>query len=201
MEVKNNKTENPLAYYREKFKTMDPEAMGNKSCVKYENGVFSHRLLNREVRIKWPEMTGTYEDGSPLGDYNLILVSRYIMEGAAAPAGDKMYSYPEMPWGPVYERQFKGRCINRLSGTYGRNPEGFKKACSLLGGISVKGGDLAYDIEFMPQLKLRLILWLPDEEFPANAQILFSENFPLAFTAEDMAVVGDVLLNAMKGKW
>ena len=39
------------------------------------------------------------------------------------------------------------------------------------------------------------------EEFRAAAQILFSDNFSSAFSAEDIAVVGDVLLNAMKGRW
>lgn len=201
MEIKNNKTENPLAYYREKFKSADPQAMALKSCTEYKDGIFYMQLLNRKLELKWPELTAVYEDGSPLADYNLILVARYVMEGASAPTGTKMYAYPEMPWGEVYERQFRGRVIGRMAGTYGHNLDGFKAACESIGGVAVSGGDAAYDIEFMPGLVLRLILWLPDEEFPANAQVLFSENFPMAFTAEDMAVAGDVLLNAMKGRW
>ena len=35
-------------------------------------------------------------------------------------------------------------------------------------------------------------------EFPPNAQILFSDNFRYAFTAEDLAVVGDIVLGRMK---
>ena len=201
MEIKNNKTENPLAIYRLKYKTLDPAASAARSGVKYEDGVFTAALLNRTVSLKWPQITAQYEDGSPVSDTNLILIARYVMEGALTPSAGKLLSYPEMPWGPVYERQFRGRCINRLSGVYGHNPEGFRAACEAVGGIAAEGGDIAYDVELMPHFTMRLLLWLPDEEFGASAQILFSENFPLGFTAEDMAVAGDVLLNAMKGKW
>lgn len=48
---------------------------------------------------------------------------------------------------------------------------------------------------------IRLSIWEGDNEFPASAQILFSDNFSAAFTAEDIAVAGDITLNALKGKW
>ncbi|HIQ95452.1 MAG TPA: DUF3786 domain-containing protein [Candidatus Limivivens merdigallinarum] len=37
-----------------------------------------------------------------------------------------------------------------------------------------------------------------DEEFAPSAQILFSDNFPVAYTAEDVAYIGDVVLDYMK---
>jgi hypothetical protein len=43
-----------------------------------------------------------------------------------------------------------------------------------------------------------MILWEGDDEFPPSAQILFSDNFPVSFQAEDMAVMGDVIIGAMK---
>lgn len=42
------------------------------------------------------------------------------------------------------------------------------------------------------------ILWAGDEEFPPSAQILFSDNFPLSFEAEDLAVVGDISIGTLK---
>ena len=130
------------------------------------------------------------------------------MEGVQAESSGKMYSYPEMPWGPVYEVQFRGRCISRMAGTYGHNIKGFKEGMEKIGakeareasGRFASGADCAYDIPFLPKLTIRALIWEADEEFPASAQILFSDNFPLAFTAEDMAVIGDIFLNAMKGK-
>ena len=50
----------------------------------------------------------------------------------------------------------------------------------------------------MRGLTIRFLLWLGDDEFPPNAQILFSDNFRSAFTAEDMANIGDIVMNRMK---
>ena len=40
--------------------------------------------------------------------------------------------------------------------------------------------------------------WEGDDEFPPSSQILFSDNFPVSFAAEDMAVMGDVIIGSLK---
>ncbi len=209
MEVINNKTDNPIRIYREKFKDIDPQRASERCGCRYEDGAFEIKLMNRTVKLTYPEMETFYEDGSKTADYILILLSRYVMEGTAAESSGKMMSFPEMPWGQVYEKAFRGRCINRMSGTYGHDLAGFAASMKRIGACESKdgegrfsgGADSAYDIEFMPGLTIRALIWEADEEFPAAGQILFSDNFALAFTAEDMAVIGDVFLNAMKGRW
>ena len=208
MEVVNNKTENPIRIYQEKFREMDPMQMAKRSGCEFRDGAFEIQLMNRRVKLTFPEMETFYEDGSKTADNVRILLARYVMEGVQAESSGKMYSYPEMPWGPVYEVQFRGRCISRMAGTYGHNIKGFIEGMEKIGakeareasGRFASGADCAYDIPFLPKLTIRALIWEADEEFPASAQILFSDNFPLAFTAEDMAVIGDIFLNAMKGK-
>ena len=208
MEVINNKTENPIRIYQEKFREMDPQQMAKRSGCEFCDGAFEILLMNRHVRLTFPEMETFYEDGTKTADNVRILLARYVMEGVQAESSGKMYSYPEMPWGPVYEVQFRGRCISRMAGTYGHNIKGFQEGMERIGakeareesGRFASGADYAYDIPFLPKLTIRALIWEADEEFPASAQILFSDNFPLAFTAEDMAVIGDIFLNAMKGK-
>ena len=208
MEVVNNKTENPIRIYQEKFREMDPQQMAKRSGCEFRDGAFEIQLMNRRVKLTFPEMETFYEDGSKTADNVRILLARYVMEGVQAESSGKMYSYPEMPWGPVYEVQFRGRCISRMAGTYGHNIKGFIEGMERIGAKEAReaserfasGADCAYDIPFLPKLTIRALIWEADEEFPASAQILFSDNFPLAFTAEDMAVIGDIFLNAMKGK-
>jgi hypothetical protein len=57
--------------------------------------------------------------------------------------------------------------------------------------------DAGYRFEFMSGLYMSFLLWEGDDEFPASAQILFDDNFPHAFTAEDIAVVGDVAISRL----
>ena len=58
--------------------------------------------------------------------------------------------------------------------------------------------DVSYEFEFINDYYVRFILWAGDEEFPPSAQILFSDNFPLSFEAEDLAVVGDIYIGTLK---
>ena len=67
-----------------------------------------------------------------------------------------------------------------------------------LGAKKLDLGDASYEFEFMNDLFVRFILWEGDEEFPPSSQILFSDNFPIAFSAEDMAVVGDISIGLLK---
>ena len=60
-------------------------------------------------------------------------------------------------------------------------------------------GDAAFVLRIFPFLPMVFQFWEGDEEFPPSAQILFSDNFPVAFVmGEDMAVVGDVSIGMMK---
>ncbi len=159
-------------------------------------------MMGRGLEVRWPEMKAVWKDTGTEAKPNIrILCARRILEGRDIPFGGRMRSYVEMPWGNVYQKQFDGRCVKRLAFGFGNTPEKFREACTGLGGIPVKGGDAAYDILFLDGLIVRLIIWEGDDEFPPSAQFLFSDNFPAAFTAEDIAVCGDIIIDALKGRW
>ena len=148
MQIKDNKNEIPLSHYKSVFASKDPSEMSFRSGVPFENGMFKVNLLGRPVEISYPDMEMRYADnGNPLRPNATILLARLIIEGSIIPAGGKMNSYAEMPWGNVYLAQFTGRCIMRLAFGFANFPEKFAAACESVGGKSVKGGDAAYDIE------------------------------------------------------
>lgn len=201
MEIQDNKTQIPLSHYRALFAQAMPEALAVRSGAVYDPdaGTFAMRLLGARLLVAWPDGTISFPDGDrELSEYASILVLRYLLEGRCAESTGKFLAYQEMPWGDVYFANFRGRCILRLAYGFGQDLERFSRACTALGGVPVPMGDRAFELPFLENLRIRLILWEGDEEFPPSAQILFSDNFPLAFTAEDMAVVGDILISALK---
>ena len=68
-----------------------------------------------------------------------------------------------------------------------------------MGATPVKMGDIAYSFEVLDGFSMIFILWEGDDEFEPSAQILFSDNFPVAFRAEDLAVAGDISITNLKG--
>jgi hypothetical protein len=195
----NNLTEIPLEHYSELFKNANPNELSERSGIQFENGSFRLSFLGRDIKLTYPDMKAYYiESGEEAAPKLAILIGRFLLSGEISRWSGKFLSYQEMPWGNVYFTQFKGRCLMRLAFGFGNNIERFKRACESLKGVKAPGGDAAYDIEFIIGLTMRLIIWEGDEEFPPSAQILFSDNFPNAFSAEDMAVCGDLIIDAMK---
>jgi len=137
-----------------------------------------------------------------------ILTMRVLTAGVYAPPTPTMKAYRELPWGDLYDPNFSGRCIKRFAYGFGYKSEAFEKAAPLLGGSKVGGskpdlsssasGDVAFDFPFLGGITCRFILWKPDDEFPPSAQILFSDNAPLIYNAEDLAVVGDIIISTLK---
>ena len=128
-----------------------------------------------------------------------VLLLRYFTEGDYMDATGNLLSYRDLPWGEVYYRQFYGRCIMRLARMFGNRLDAFKNIMEKLKGASRNYGDAAYEFQFLENLKLCFALWAGDEDYPASAQILFSDHFPAAYAAEDAAYIGDVVLDYMKG--
>jgi len=134
-----------------------------------------------------------------LADKNAqVLVLHFLTESSFAPSNGKFISFREYPSGDLYFKAFEGRCLKRLAFSYGTKIDAFVKDCEVLNAKKIKGGDAAYEIGFFPGLSLQLMIWGPDEEFPPSAQILFSDNMPISFSAEGVCGLCDVLIGALK---
>ncbi len=205
---KDSKERIPFEHYLEAFRQTDPEEIAVRCALPYdpENKTFQVCLMGVNYTIVWPSYEIIHEEGDQTGYYPLetkanarILLLRYLTEGGAAPSTGKFLTYREIPWGEVYFKQFQGRCLFRLAFGFGNRLQVFREIMERVGAKPIKAGNAGFELEFLKGLQVQLILWEGDEEFPPSAQILFSDNFPVAFTqGEDMAVVGDVVNDMLK---
>jgi hypothetical protein len=203
---KDSKERMPWEHYMEEYGKADPVEISRRLAIPYEeeNQVFTLTFLGSEYQITWPDFTVTHtldEKGYyPLEEmiYARILTIRFLLHGVASKGAGSFKTYREMPWGEVYLRQFDGRCIKRLAFSYGNRLGDFCRIMEHIKAIPVKHGDAAYEVEIFPDYQIQMILWEGDEEFAPSSQILFSDNFPVSFQAEDMAVMGDVIIGSLK---
>ena len=203
---KDSKERMPWEHYTQEFAAADPKEIASRLSIPYdeETKTLTLTFLGTQYRITWPDFTVTHTPDDrgfyPLEDmiYARILTIRFLLNGVKSESSGKFKTYREMPWGEVYLRQFDGRCIKRLAFSYGNRLGDFKAIMEHIKAVAVKHGDIAYEVEIFPEYKVQMILWEGDEEFPPSSQILFSDNFPVSFQAEDMAVMGDVIIGSLK---
>ena len=123
---------------------------------------------------------------------------RYLLEAKKVVSGGNWLTFREMPWGELYIKPYTGRVLTRAAFTFGTRLAKFKAAAEKMGGIPVNHGDAGYQFQLVEGYHMQILVWEGDEEFPPNAQVLYSDNFADGFAAEDRVVAGDILISAIK---
>ena len=188
-----NLTGMPLDHYMGLLQKADSDEVSARLGLPWDGRGFTLRVLGQDKHINFPAF-----DDEGWNDRWRILFGRYLLEGKKAGPVTGFVTYDQMPWGETYFEKFRQRCILRLAGTYGYKIPRFRDICRAMGAAEIPGSGLTYEFEFLPGLLVRFTIWEGDEEFQPTAQILFSDNFPDAFAAEDRVVVCEYILGEMK---
>ena len=200
MQIENHKEEVPFAHYEKLFRELNPDDV----CLRLPGAVwdgkqFSVKLLGREFYISHPAYAITAADGGklpPLPTQTFLL--RYLLESRDVAGTGAWKTFREMPWGEMYIKPYTGRVLTRAAFTFGTRVAAFKAACERMGAAAVKHGDAGYEFNLIGGYRMQILVWEGDEEFPPNAQILYSDNFADGFAAEDRVVAGDILISTIK---
>ena len=200
MQIENHKEEVPFAHYETLFRSLDPaDVCARLSGVRWDGKAFSLTLLGREFAISHPQYAIEAKDGGklpPLPTQTFLL--RYLLEGRAAAWGGQWKTFREMPWGEMYIKPYTGRVLTRAAFTFGTHIQAFRAAAEKMGAQSVPHGDAGYCFSLIGGYQMQILVWEGDDEFPPNAQVLYSDNFVDGFAAEDRVVAGDILISVIK---
>ena len=200
MQIENHKEEVPFAHYEAIFRDLNPEdAAVRLKEVKWDGKEFYVNLLGREFAISHPEYAiRAVDEGKlpPLPVQTFLL--RYLLESRDVLWLGQWKTFREMPWGEMYMKPYSGRVLSRAAFTFGFKLGAFRAACEKMGAQPVKNGDAGYEFNLIGGYRMRLLVWEGDEEFPPNAQVLYSDNFSEGFAAEDRVVAGDILISTIR---
>lgn len=190
------------AYYSALYGELDPREAEERCKLPFDGEAFSLRLMGSVYRAAFPRFELREAAGQPVSDESTrVLTLRYLCKGRWIAPGGRQLSYSEIPWGELYFRNFEGRCIKRIERIFGNDPGSFsalfEKHKNLKGG-RLSGKEHGWRFEFLNDIFMSIIIWEGDDEFPSKAQILFDDNFPSAFSAEDIAVAGYICISRLK---
>ena len=199
MQIENHKEEVPFAHYEDLFRKLNAAEAAERTGAKWDGKEFFVTLLGREFAISHPEYAIRAVDGGtvpPLPTQTFLL--RYLLESKRVSWGGEWKTFREMPWGEMYITPYTGRVLTRAAFTFGFRLGAFKAACEKMGAEAVKHGDAGYRFDLIGDYQMQILMWEGDDEFPPNAQVLYSDNFADGFAAEDRVVAGDILISTIK---
>ncbi len=82
-------------------------------------------------------------------------------------------SEKDIPGGVTFFRGPHEIPTDFISKKYKNNIKAFRKKCIELGGIEIDMADAAYKFDIVPQIPVVVLYWEGDDDFPAEAKILY----------------------------
>lgn len=203
MEIENHKEEVPFAHYEVLFRALNPqEVLSRLPDTQWDGAEFTLRLLGREFAIAHPGYAIRALDGGAVPPLpTQIFLLRYLLEGKNIKWNGQWKTFREMPWGEMYIQPYTGRVLTRAAFTFGTRTAAFCKASEKMGAVKLPHGDAGYQFELVPGYRMQILVWEGDDEFPPNAQVLYSDNFETGFAPEDRVVAGDILISTIKANF
>ena len=179
-----------------KLRQIDRVVVADRSGATFDqNGKLRMEFLRREYVIDHAEWTVTRaDDGAvpPSIMQSLILTYLYMSDGT--PPIDRWLGFRELPNGLFYAQAFQGYTGAVLVRDLNGDVAAFKQASEKLQGAALAIGDAGYVFQVLPRIKLAVIMWSGDDEFPAQAQVLFQETAAHYLITDGLAIVGSLLI-------
>lgn len=181
----------------------DPEAMSRCSGCLFDvdSSTFAVPLLDHPFTVSYPDGKVKYSD-SDLEPYFIlqIVMINYLSRADGTPLTYRYIPYRDLDGGSVFDAAFYSMAINPLVKAFGSHPERLPDAARPYGGIPyAQSTGIAVMLYLLPRVPLLYKIWPGDDEFPAQANILFDESVNHYLHTEDLAACDTVSRLLIKG--
>jgi len=176
------------------------ESAGRSGFSMPGDAILEAPFLGRTYHIEYPEFR--FRDSQdpqaevPLQEQVLIL---HYLQGCRPDLKNQWIAYREIPGAGFYFGAFAKRALEPLKKVFGGNAQGLLAAAAQLGGRSLDTGDAGFQFAALPYTPVQLIVWQGDDEFPAEANILFDATVGDYLSPEDAAWLASLVVYRLIG--
>lgn len=135
----------------------------------------------------------------PAKDFTSILILHYLtqkIKGLSGLSGEWL-GFKELSGVEGYAAAFRKRAIEPILRKYGSQPDAILTALDRLPGKRVDQADIGIILEVFEGVPVMIELWRKDEEFGAEANMLFDKSIAGIFCAEDIAVLATLVAHQL----
>jgi hypothetical protein len=144
----------------------DPEKKGYRISVWGEDyGIYPNE--SKIVRLQ--------DDDLDVGHLLKLFIIYYILRSKDIPISNEWISEKDIPGGATFFRGPHKIPTHVIETRYEDNIEEFREICEHLDGVPLDMADAAYTFEITPRIPVAVQFWDKDDEFSAEAKILFDK--------------------------
>lgn len=165
--------------WRQRFLEMDPqELLRRLPEVRDERMCLSLRHYGRRLCIdkQSGEITAP-DDDATVGCYEKLNV--YTLFGYVRPdarLNNNLVKFDDLKNASPFSKAFRAGVTDPFARTFSGNAARLEDALRRLGGRKLPCADVAYELSAFECIPIRFLFWEADEEFPAQANLLFDES-------------------------
>ena len=159
----------------------EPGTICKQADVQYDfvGNKFVMRSFGQEVVVDVSNFT--LSSPTPIGerllhrmDYFFDLACLWYMGKAKnRPLSGKLVSPASLSGGEIFQKGTHVLPLDQIASRYGNDLDGFYEKGLELGGQTLEHGDAALLLHPFPRVPVTMILWAPDDEFAARADMFF----------------------------
>lgn len=158
----------------------DPETITCIEGVSYHDKeqYYTIQIWGEEYRVD-PRQKKVYPSnpqGAITHEYFDLFIVYYLLNNERAALSNEWISEKDLPGGPTFFRGPHLVQTHLISDSIGNDLQLFKQHCVAQGGIPIEMGDRAFRFEITPHIPIVVLYWQGDEDFPAEAKLLFDKS-------------------------
>ena len=167
---------------------MDAEDVCNRTACTYDDSerAYSLTLWDRRYRVL-PDLMQVGPDDpavSPLHPYLDLFLVHYLLRADRTESAGRWISEKDIPGGATFFRGPHAIPTDQITAWFNNDIEMFNTRCEQLQGVPISLADAAWRFAITPRIPVAVLYWRGDDEFPAEAKILFDATIGSCLAAD-----------------
>ena len=175
--------------WRLKFLEMDQEELIRKFQLEADEEFLYIIYFSERFRIDRKNGFITEDGKSPGFDTVMNIYNTFYYSAAHPVASGNLVAFRQVKRVYPFEAAYRRTIIFRLQELFAGKTEELRKACEALGGTLLPQGDVGYVLPVFPFLNIAVLFWDKDEEFEAQANMLFDSEITEFMHEENVVCV------------
>ena len=175
--------------WRLKFLEMDQEELIRKFQLAADEEFLYIIYFSKRFRIDRKNGFITENGKSPGFDTVMNIYNTFYYSAAQPVASGNLVAFRQVKRVYPFEAAYRRTIIFRLQELFAGKTEELRKACEALGGTLLPQGDVGYVLPVFPFLNIAVLFWDKDEEFEAQANMLFDSEITEFMHEENVVCV------------
>lgn len=175
--------------WRLKFLEMDQEELIRKFQLEADEEFLYIIYFSKRFRIDRKNGFITEDGKIPGFDTVMNIYNTFYYSAAHPVASGNLVAFRQVKRVYPFEAAYRRTIISRLQELFSGKTEELRKACEALGGTLLPQGDVGYVLPVFPFLNIAVLFWDKDEEFEAQANMLFDSEITEFMHEENVVCV------------